>query len=132
MDRQDYALKFLEHYENPRHHGPLPAADVVARGENPGCGDVITIYLCVNGGDVARQVQFEGEGCTISLAATSMLMEMVQGKTLAQIQALDYNDLLDSIGRDVVLTRVRCASLGLKTLKDAVRQYYTRQLQPSA
>ncbi|GAB4430581.1 MAG: SUF system NifU family Fe-S cluster assembly protein [Anaerolineae bacterium] len=132
MDRQDYALQFLEHYESPRHHGPLADADVVARGENPGCGDIITIYMRVNGGGVAEQVQFEGEGCTISLAAASMLMEMVQGKTLAEIQALDYNDLLDSIGRDVVLTRVRCASLGLKTLKEAVRQYYTQQLQPSA
>lgn len=132
MDRQDYALQLLDHYESPRHFGSLTDADAVAHGENPGCGDVITVYLRVNGGGVAEQVQFEGEGCTISLAATSMLMEQVQGKTLAQIQVLDYNALIDSIGREVVLTRVRCATLGLKTLKEAVRQYYTQQLQSSS
>jgi nitrogen fixation NifU-like protein len=132
MDRQDYALQLLEHYESPRHYGVLAEADVVAHGENPGCGDVITVYLRVNGGGVAEQVQFEGEGCTISLAATSLLMEMVQGKTLAQIQAIDYNHLIDSLGRDVVLTRIRCASLGLKTLKDAVRQYYAQQIQQTS
>lgn len=131
MDRQDYALQLLDHYESPRHFGALAEADAVAHGENPGCGDVITIYLRVNGDGIAEQVQFEGEGCTISLAAASMLMAQVQGKTLAQIQALDYNALIDSIGREVVLTRVRCATLGLKTLKEAVRQYYTQQVQPS-
>jgi len=132
MDRQGYAEQLLEHYEFPRHYGKLANPDIVARGENPGCGDEITIYLTVAEGDVVEQVQFEGQGCTISLGAASLLMEMVQGKTLAQIQALDYNHLVDRLGRDVVLTRVRCATLGLKTLKDAVRKYYARQVQPSS
>ena len=132
MDRQDYALQLLEHYENPCHYGPMQAADIVTSGENPGCGDIVTIYLDVSNGSIANRVQFEGEGCTISLGAASLLMEMVQGKTLAQIQALDYNDLIDSLGRDVVLTRVRCATLGLKTLKEAVQQYYAQQLKLSA
>ncbi len=131
MDRQSYAEQLLEHYEAPRHCGPLPDASVVARAENPGCGDAITIYLKVGPGSVATQVQFEGEGCAISLASASLLMEMVQGKTLAQIQAINYNDLIDKLGKEVVLTRVNCATLGLKTLKEAIRQYYVQQIQPA-
>ncbi len=131
MDRQSYADQLLEHYESPRHYGPLAKADSVARGENPGCGDVITVYLKVGPEDTAAQVQFEGEGCTISLASASVVMELVQGKPLAQIQAIDYNGLIDKLGKDVVLTRVNCATLGLKTLKDAIRQYYARQVQTS-
>ena len=123
MDRQDYALQLLEHYESPRHYGNLPEADIVASGENPGCGDTVTIYLSVGEGDVAQKISFEGGGCTISLGATSVLLDMVQGKTLAEIQAIDYNDLITTLGKDVVLTRVKCATLGLKTLKEAISQY---------
>jgi len=128
MDRQDYAVQLLEHYESPRHYGDFPEADVVANGENPGCGDVVTIYLNVGEGNVAQKIHFEGDGCTISLGATSVLLNMVQGKTLAEIQAIDYNDLITTLGKDVVLTRVKCATLGLKTLKEAVAQYH----QPAA
>jgi nitrogen fixation NifU-like protein len=132
MDRQDYAEQLLEHYESPRHYGPLTDADVVAHGENPGCGDEITIYLKVNEAGVVEQVQFESEGCTISQASASVVMEMVQHKTLAEIQAIDYNGLIEKLGKDVVLTRVNCATLGLKTLKEAIRQYYTEQVQASS
>ena len=113
MQRQDYAEQLLEHYESPRYHGRLPNADVVATEENHGCGDIITIYLSVGQNGTPQKIHFEGEGCTISLGATSILLDMVQNKSLAEIQAIDYNDLVDKLGREVVLTRVRCATLGL-------------------
>lgn len=127
VNRQDYTDKFLEHYESPRNYGPLPQADVVVNGENPACGDVVTIYLKIGEGEVAQRIQFEGQGCTISQAGTSMLLEMVQGKPLAEIKGIDYNDLLEALGKEIVLTRVRCATLGLSTLKNAIEQYFTRQ-----
>ncbi len=123
MDRQQYIDNLLEHYESPRYREAHPEADIVWQGSNPGCGDVVTIYLNVGQGQVAKDIWFEGEGCTISQGATSILLEMVQGKPLAQIEALDYNELIDKLGKDVVLTRVRCATLGLKTLKEAIEQY---------
>lgn len=124
MKRQDFTENFLEHYESPRHYGPIPDADVILQGTNPGCGDVITIYLNVGEAGLAEKIQFEGEGCTISQGAASILLEMVQGKPLAEIQAIDYNDLIEKLGRNVVLSRVRCATLGLSTLKNAIQQYH--------
>ncbi len=97
---------------------------MVCEGTNPGCGDVITIYLNVGEGDIAEEIRFEGEGCTISQGAVSILLEMVQGKTLAEIQAIDYNALIDKLGREVVLSRVRCATLGLNILNQAIQRYY--------
>jgi len=132
MDRQGYAEQLLDHYELPRHYGAIAKADATAQGDNPGCGDVITIYVSVGPDKIAEKVQFEGEGCTISLGAASILLDMVQGKSLAEIQAIDYNDLIEKLGKEVVLTRVRCATLGLKTLKEAIRQYHAQQLQPSS
>jgi nitrogen fixation NifU-like protein len=129
MQRQDYAEQLLAHYEKPRFYGAMPDADVVSQAENPGCGDLVTIYMRMKDKETVDTIQFEGEGCTISLAATSVLMEMVQGKTLAQIQAIDYNSLVERLGKDVVLTRVNCAILGLKALKETIRQYYTQQVK---
>jgi nitrogen fixation NifU-like protein len=95
----------------------------VLEGGNPSCGDVIIIYLKVDGEDRVELAQFEGQGCTISQAAASILLEEVQGKTLAEIEAIDYNDLIERLGRDIVMTRVRCATLSLSTLKNAIQKY---------
>jgi nitrogen fixation NifU-like protein len=130
MQRQEFIENLLEHYEAPRFHGPLPEADIIVSAENPGCGDVVTIYLNVGKDNTATRIQFESEGCTISQASTSILVEMMQGKPLADIQALDYNALIETLGKSVILTRVSCATLGLKTLKKAIQQYKTQQAQP--
>ena len=127
MNRQDYTDRFLEHYESPRHYGPLARAKVVIKGHNPACGDEVTIYLNVGEGEVAEQIQFESKGCTISQVGASILLEMVQGKPLAEIEAIDYNDLLEMLGKEIVLSRVRCATLGLTTLKSAIKQYHAHR-----
>jgi nitrogen fixation NifU-like protein len=132
LDRQLIIENLQDHYENPRNYGALENADVVQEGGNPGCGDIVTIYLKVNGDDTIERVNFEGEGCTISQAAASIVTEMVKGKTLAEIEAMDYNDLLDLLGREVVMTRVRCATLGLGTLKGATKQYITHKMLTEA
>ena len=94
---------------------------VVAEGGNPGCGDVVKIYLKVNG-DGRAVVTFEGEGCTISQASASYLMEYANGKTLDELAQLDHKDLIDALGREVVTQRARCATLSLDTLHAAIRQ----------
>jgi nitrogen fixation NifU-like protein len=132
LDRQLIIENLQDHYENPRNYGALENADVVQAGGNPGCGDIVTIYLRVNGDDTIERVSFEGEGCTISQAAASIVTEMVEGKTLAEIEAMDYNDLLDLLGREVVMTRVRCATLGLATLKGATKRYITQKMLSEA
>ncbi len=85
MDRQAQIDFILDHYENPRHYGALPAASVVQKGGNPGCGDIVTFYLKVDGDGRIEDISFEGEGCTISQAASSIVTEMFYGKTLADV-----------------------------------------------
>lgn len=124
MDRQEAIEFLLDHYQNPRNRGTLDDANVVMPGGNPGCGDVVTIYLKVNeAGDHVDAVSFEGEGCTISQAAASILTEMVEGKPLAEIDDMDFNDMIEHLGREVVNTRPRCATLALGTLKSAIVKY---------
>jgi nitrogen fixation protein NifU and related proteins len=130
VDRQEAIEFLLDHYQNPRNHGPLDPVDVTMPGGNPGCGDIVTIYLKVNdAGDQIEQVTFEGTGCTISQAAASILTEMVEGRPLAEVDDMDFNDMIDQLGREVVSTRPRCATLALGTLKAAITQYRNNKMR---
>jgi nitrogen fixation protein NifU and related proteins len=130
VDRQEAIEFLLDHYQNPRNHGPLDPVDVTMPGGNPGCGDIVTIYLKVDDtGDLIEHVTFEGAGCTISQAAASILTEMVEGRPLVEIDDMDFNDMIEQLGREVVSTRPRCATLALGTLKAAITQYRNNKIR---
>ena len=126
MDRQLQIQFLLDHYQRPRHRGALDDVDVQMPGGNPGCGDVVTVYL-KGGGDHQHieGVSYEGEGCTISMAAASMLLEQVREEdlTMDQVLEMDYNEMIEKLGRQIVASRPKCATLGLGTLKAAIRRY---------
>ena len=95
-------------------------------GGNPGCGDVVTVYLkAADDQEHIEEATYEGEGCTISMAASSMLLEDVHrgDLTMDQVLEMDYHEMIEQLGRQVVASRPRCATLGLGTLKAAIRKY---------
>jgi nitrogen fixation NifU-like protein len=118
-----YREQILDHYKNPRGHGALADADARAEGMNPLCGDEITIAVAfADDGDTIRDVAFEGRGCAISQAATSMLMEMVKGRKASEVATMPKDDLLDEIGIPLTPIRLKCAILGLGVLKVALHK----------
>jgi nitrogen fixation protein NifU and related proteins len=126
LDRQLQIQFLLDHYQRPRHRGALEDADVQMPGGNPGCGDVVTVYLKGAGDhEHIQDVSYEGEGCTISMAASSMLLEQVRKEnlTMDQVLEMDYNEMIEKLGRQIVASRPKCATLGLGTLKAAIRRY---------
>ncbi len=128
MDRQE-AMEFLmDHYENPRNVGPLEHADVSLNGGNPGCADVITMYARFGEDGKLADVHWEGEGCTISRAAASYVTEMTQGLTAEEVEQLSFEDLIEQLGRELVMTRPTCATLALGTLKKGVHEYRMHKL----
>lgn len=122
MDRSETLEYILDHYQNPRNYGEMPDADVSLQGGNPGCGDIVTVYLKFKDGRL-NKVSYTGEGCTISQAATSMLTELLPGKTLAEIEALDFHLMEELVGEDLVKMRPKCSTLGLDTIRFAARTY---------
>ena len=120
MDRQTAIENLLDHYQNPRHKHRMDDADVQLGGGNPGCGDLITVYLKVGPDDTVEAISFEGEGCTISQAGGSILTELVEGMTLDEVKTLGTQTMFDEMGEEVVRSRVRCATLTLGTLQAAV------------
>jgi nitrogen fixation NifU-like protein len=119
MDRQLFLDYILDHYHNPRRRGRIEDADVVLKGGNPGCGDVVIIYIKRDGEKL--EICFEGEGCTISQACASIVCEYTNGKSAEEILKIDYKFLEENIGEEVLKTRFKCATLALDTLKEAIR-----------
>ena len=120
---QMYREVILDHYKNPRGHGALDPADATAEGQNPLCGDEVSIYVAFgDDGETIDEVKFSGRGCAISQAATSMLMEMTKGRTAEDVATLDKEELLAEIGVPLTPVRLKCAMLGLTTLKVALHK----------
>ena len=120
---QLYREVILDHYKNPRGHGVIEDADAEAEGQNPLCGDEVSIYVAFGeDGETIDEVKFSGRGCAISQAATSMLMEMAKGRKATEMAALDKSQLLDEIGIPLTPVRLKCAMLGLTTLKVALHK----------
>jgi len=120
---QMYREVILDHYKSPRGHGLIADADAHAEGQNPLCGDEVAISVkFAADGETIESVGFEGRGCAISQAATSMLTELVQGRKAADVASLDKEELLDEIGIPLTPIRLKCAILGLGVLKVALHK----------
>jgi cysteine desulfurase/selenocysteine lyase len=116
MASQMYQEIILDYYKNPRNKGVIENADIVSRDVNTLCGDAISMTLKVEDG-IITNVKFEGDGCAISLAATSMLTELVLGKPVESVKDITRDQILEMLKIPISPARVKCALLGLKVLK---------------
>ena len=119
---QMYREVILDHYKSPRNHGILEPNDAVAEGQNPLCGDEVTVSVRFSEGDVIESVGFEGRGCAISQAATSMLTDLVKGRSAQEIAVMPKEELLEEIGIPLSPVRLKCALLGMGVLKVALHR----------
>ena len=116
-----YREVILDHYKNPRGHGVVEPSDIEAEGVNPLCGDEVSISIAFDG-DTIEDVRFQGRGCAISQAATSMLMDMVKGRSAQEVAEMDREELLDEVGIPLGPVRLKCALLGLSVLRLALHK----------
>ena len=135
--RELYQSMILDHYKKPRNFGRPSSATREAVGDNPLCGDRITVYLGVDDDGRVDEVGFEGTGCAISTASASMMTELVKGRPAAEVQELfeRFHDVVtgereadpDALGKLAVFAgvrefplRVKCATLAWHTLRAAL------------
>ena len=119
---QLYRELILDHYKSPRNHGLLDPADAHAEGQNPLCGAEITVTVRLGEDDRIEEVGFDGRGCAISQAATSMLTDLVKGRTALEVAEMPKDELLDELGIPLTPVRLKCAILGLGVLKVALHK----------
>jgi nitrogen fixation NifU-like protein len=116
-----YRDEILEHYRQPHNFGTLDAPDAVYEGNNPLCGDRITMMVRLGEDGAVSDVAFSGRGCAISQASASLLTDAVKGRALADVEALTNQDVLDLLGIEISPARLKCALLSLDTLHHALR-----------
>jgi nitrogen fixation NifU-like protein len=130
-----YREVILDHYSHPRNKGTLTDPDITREGANPLCGDEVRISLIVRGG-IVQDVRFDGKGCSISQASTSMMTERIKGRQVEEAHRLiaafkammhgeppteDLGDLEALQGVRKFPVRVKCATLGWVTLEGALQ-----------
>jgi nitrogen fixation NifU-like protein len=114
-----YRENILEHYKRPRNFGRPDDFDLEYEDTNPFCGDEQHVFISLDADGRVEAVSFEGKGCAISTAATSMLTEELAGKTREELLRLPKDFVLDLLGIEISATRMKCAMLGLKVVKSA-------------
>src|SRR5690606_31587993 len=103
--------------ENPLNYGKLDPNDFSYEEDNPLCGDVVRIDVKLNEDERVAEVRWSGDGCAISQASASLLTEEIKGLTLDEVRAFPKERLLELIGVELSMARVKCALLSLKVLK---------------
>jgi nitrogen fixation NifU-like protein len=112
-----YSNVLLDHFRHPRNYGSLEAPDVSYEAFNPLCGDRIRIELKVAKG-IVSEARFKGDGCAISMAAASLLTEMIIGKEISDISD---DQLIEALQSEIQPARVQCAVLPLTALRDGLK-----------
>ncbi len=115
------------HYEKPHNKGEIKDASISLHENNPLCGDDITIYLKIDKNRV-DDVKFSGAGCAISMASASMLTDFIKGKSLKDIEKMGLHTIIDLMGIDPGPARLKCATLSLKTVKEAAFLYQHKEV----
>ncbi|ELZ77060.1 MULTISPECIES: Fe-S cluster assembly sulfur transfer protein SufU [Haloferax] len=117
-----YRQQILDHYKNPRNHGRLDEPTFSHTGENPSCGDTITMDVqLADDGETIERVAFSGDGCAISQASASMLTQRLPGTTLSELEEMDTDDITEMLGVDISPMRIKCAVLARQVAQDGAK-----------
>ncbi len=121
MDEEDiYQEHVMDHYEDPFHRGPCEGATHRHEDDNPLCGDVVQVELQIDPNGAITEAWFDGDGCCISQASASMLVEKVQGKTVEEVRQFTADDMLELFGPRLTPNRQKCCLLSWKVMQTAL------------
>jgi len=121
-----YNPKVLDLFRNPKNLGKMEDATVIAVAGNPSCGDMITFYLKINDQDIIEKASFESYGCAANIATSSIVTEMVKGKTLEEAWKVTWKSVAEEVG-GLPSVKFHCGILAVGALKRAIRIYYERK-----
>jgi len=119
-----YSQTVMDHFSNPRNVGDLPDADGIGENGSFKCGDTMKLYIKVED-DRITDVKFQTYGCGAAIASSSMLTEMVKGKTLEQALEITNQDVADELGGLPPL-KLHCSNLAADALHNAIVDYRSK------
>lgn len=120
-----YSEKVMDHFTNPRNVGEIPDADGVGTEGNPVCGDVMKIFIKVANGKIT-DAKFKTFGCGAAIAVSSMITEMVKGRTLDEALKVSKETVADALG-GLPPQKMHCSMVGADALRKAIDDYKKKQ-----
>jgi len=115
-----YSEKVMDHFRNPRNSGVIEDADAVGETENEICGDKIKIFIKVEE-DKVKEIKFKTFGCGAAIAASSMMTEMVKGKSLEEALKIKNEDIAEALG-GLPSQKMHCSNIPADALHQAVQK----------
>lgn len=119
-DDELYQEHILDHYEEPFHRGDCPGATHAHEDDNPLCGDVVRIELAIDQEGKIEDAYFNGDGCCISQASASMLLEKMIGQSVDEVKNFTAQNMLELFGARLTPNRQKCCLLCWRVLQAAV------------
>jgi nitrogen fixation protein NifU and related proteins len=119
-----YSEKVMDHFSNPRNVGEIEDADGVGKVGNPVCGDVMNLYIKVEN-DVITDAKFKTFGCGAAIATSSMVTELVKGKTIEEAMSLSNRAVAEALG-GLPSIKMHCSVLAEDALKLAIEDYFKK------
>ncbi len=116
-----YTEKVMDHFMNPRNVGEIEGADGVGEVGNPACGDMMRLYLKIENG-VVVDAKFRTFGCGAAIASSSMLTEMIKGKTVEEARAISNQAVADALG-GLPAVKIHCSVMAEQAVKTALDDY---------
>ena len=123
-----YTDTVMDHFMHPRNVCEIPNADGVGEVGNAKCGDIMKMYLKING-NIIEDVKFETFGCGSAIASSSMATELIKGKTVDEALAVTNKQVVDALG-GLPAYKLHCSVLAEESIKAAVKDYYDRNNIP--
>lgn len=124
----DYSEKVMDHFLHPRNVGEIPNADGMGKVGNPVCGDIMALYIKVDG-DVISDAKFKTFGCGAAIATSSMVTELVKGKTIKEALKISNKAVAEALG-GLPPVKMHCSLLAEQALKAALEDYYNKKGMP--
>ena len=121
----EYSEKVLEHYRHPRNVGKIDNADLIGEAGSLACGDSLKLYIKLDG-SVIKDAKFQTFGCGSAVASSSILTEMIIGKTLEEAKKITNKDIADELG-GLPQEKMHCSVMGQEALEDALKKYYGKE-----
>ena len=116
-----YSEKVMEHFRNPRNVGEIENPDGIGHVGNPVCGDIMELYIKVNGGTIV-DAKFKTFGCGAAIATSSMVTELVKGKSVAEALRISNRAVAEALG-GLPPIKMHCSVLAEEALKSAIDDY---------